>query len=83
MGFDSKEHAATDVINDDEYFTCNAGNSCIRSSTLQNETESNTKVTLVSYLVKCCFDVLLLKQHNVSESLGYEKVLKQHGRYQE
>ena len=83
LGFDSKEHTATDVINDDEYFTYDAANSYIRASNLRNETESNAKVTLVSCFVECCFDALLSKQHNVSESPGYEKVLKQYGRRQE
>ena len=75
--------AKTDIINDDEYFTYDAAKSCISAANLRNETELNAKVTLVSYLVECCFDVLLSKQHNVSESPGYEKVLKQYGRRQE
>ena len=83
MGFDSKERTATDVIDDDEYFTCNAANSYISSAKLRNDAELNAKITLISYLVECCFDALLSKQHNVSESPGCKKVLKQFGRRQE
>ena len=49
LEFDSKEHTAIDVINNDEYFTCDTANSYIRALNLQNQIESNAKVTLISY----------------------------------
>ena len=55
----------------------------LRSKFDDVSTENTNPNVLVSYLVECCFDVLLSKQHNVSESPGYEKVLKQYGRRQE
>ena len=56
------------------------------SRTFDDVSTENTNPGLsdvISYLVACCFDVLLSKQHNVSESPGYEKLLKQFGRRQE
>ena len=57
--------------------------SYLNSTNLQNDTIINSKITLISYLVECCYDIILLKQRNVLESPGYEKVVKQFGRCQE
>ena len=55
----------------------------LNSANLRNDTIINAKITLISYLVECCYDIILSKQHNVSESPGYEKIVKQFGRRQE
>ena len=44
--------------------------------------DNKKKIDVINKLM-CCFDILLSKQHNVSESPGYEKILKQFGRRQE
>ena len=76
LGFDSNEHAATDIINDDDFFTCKIAKAYLDSANLRNNTIMNAKITLIFYLVECCYDIILSKQHNVSESPGYEKIVK-------
>ena len=45
--------------------------------------ERKNKSTTAPNTVECCYDIILSKQHSVSESPGYEKIVKQFGRRQE
>ena len=52
LGFDSNEHTATDIINDDDFFIYETAKSYLNSANLRNDTIANAKITLISYLVE-------------------------------
>ena len=83
FGLDAKSNAAVNVIKDNNYFNYESATSYLDSIHLRNESMTSTKITLISYLFECCYDILLSKQHNISESPGYEKIVKQFGRRQD
>ena len=79
FGLDSTSIAAMKVIEDDEHFNYEAATSCLNSAHLRNEKVAAGKKRLVSHLNEYCYDILLSKQHNVSESPGYECMVRQYG----
>ena len=72
--------AAVNVINDEQYFNYESAKSYLNSTSLRNENVTTAKKNLISYLFECCYDVMLSNEHNVSESPGFESIVKQYGR---
>ena len=81
-GFNSNDHVAANTINDDAFY-CETAKLHIDSAHLRNESMAISKIILISYLIECCCDMILSKQHKVSESPGCEKNSKKCGRHQD
>ena len=79
FGHHPKPRYKIEYIMKSELFNWDQDESYLEKIRGKNECVTSAKFILTSYLFECCYDLLLSKKHNVSNSLGFESVTGQHG----
>ena len=73
-----KQNAVDEIIRSSTYFDWNKATIHFQRLQAKNEIAQSAKHILVPYLFECCYDLLLSKNHNVSNNPGYESITGQY-----
>ena len=79
FGCHPKSRYKIEDIMKSEHFNWDQGESYLERIRGKNECVTSAKFTLTSYLFECCYDLLLSKKCDASNSPGLESVTGQHG----
>ena len=74
-----KQNAVDEITTSSNYFDWSKASSYFQTLKTKNESVQSAKHVLVACLFECCYDLLLSKQHNVSNIPGYESITGQCG----
>ena len=74
----NKQNVVEEIIST-FFFNWNAAQPYFESLNSKNKSVQSAKHILLSYLIECCYDLLLSKQHNASDSPGFESIHGQCG----
>ena len=79
FGYNPNEQNAVEEIISTQFLNWDAAQPHFESLKSKNKSAQSAKHISLSCLIECCCDLSLSKQHNVSDSPGFESIHGQHG----